>query len=123
DSVDLTRRPGGYVLTVDPMAVDLHRFNQLLTQARTADDQIAVGENSQPFPTHDSGGGGSGAAAAAPRWAGRGRQCQPSSYAISNRSPASKATAVADGFAGEVRSADACRPAAWPWGAAHGYRG
>ncbi|MGH3887884.1 MAG: AfsR/SARP family transcriptional regulator [Pseudonocardiaceae bacterium] len=37
--VDLVRRPGGYVLTVDPMLVDVHRFHHLVAQARAADDQ------------------------------------------------------------------------------------
>jgi DNA-binding SARP family transcriptional activator len=35
---DITRSPGGYVLTVDPMAVDVHRFGRLLADAGTADD-------------------------------------------------------------------------------------
>jgi predicted ATPase/DNA-binding SARP family transcriptional activator len=37
--VDLGRRAGGYVLTVDPMAVDVHRFRQLVGQARAAADE------------------------------------------------------------------------------------
>ncbi len=37
--VDLVRQPGGYVLTVDPMAVDVHRFHHLVAQARAADDR------------------------------------------------------------------------------------
>ena len=37
--VSLTRQPGGYVLTVDPMVVDVHRFHHLVAQARAADDQ------------------------------------------------------------------------------------
>ncbi|HWR47410.1 MAG TPA: BTAD domain-containing putative transcriptional regulator, partial [Pseudonocardiaceae bacterium] len=37
--VDLVRRPGGYVLVVDPMVVDVHRFHHLIAQARAADDQ------------------------------------------------------------------------------------
>jgi DNA-binding SARP family transcriptional activator/tetratricopeptide (TPR) repeat protein len=37
--VDLVRQPGGYVLTVDPMVVDMHRFHHLVAQARAADDQ------------------------------------------------------------------------------------
>jgi len=36
--VAIRRQPGGYVLTVNPMAVDLHRFHALLGQARAADD-------------------------------------------------------------------------------------
>ncbi|QTD96111.1 AfsR/SARP family transcriptional regulator [Streptomyces cyanogenus] len=34
--VRITRRTGSYVLTVDPSAVDLHRFRDLVGQARTA---------------------------------------------------------------------------------------
>lgn len=34
----ITRRPGGYVLAVDPSMVDFHRFQDLLAEARTADD-------------------------------------------------------------------------------------
>src|SRR5215831_2958001 len=37
--VDLARRSGGYVLTVDQMAVDLHRFNRLVAEARAAEDE------------------------------------------------------------------------------------
>ncbi|MGH4002404.1 MAG: BTAD domain-containing putative transcriptional regulator [Pseudonocardiaceae bacterium] len=37
DEVRITRQSGGYVLTIDPMAVDLHRFLYLIRQARTAD--------------------------------------------------------------------------------------
>jgi DNA-binding SARP family transcriptional activator/tetratricopeptide (TPR) repeat protein len=41
--VAISRRPGGYVLTVDPMFVDLHRFDHLIGQARaTNDDEAAV---------------------------------------------------------------------------------
>jgi DNA-binding SARP family transcriptional activator/tetratricopeptide (TPR) repeat protein len=36
DGVGLARKPGGYALTVDPMAVDLHRFHHLITEARKA---------------------------------------------------------------------------------------
>jgi len=39
DKARIARRPGGYVLTVDPLAVDLHRFDHLVEQARAADDQ------------------------------------------------------------------------------------
>jgi DNA-binding SARP family transcriptional activator len=35
--VAITHRPGGYLLAVDPSMVDLHHFNDLLVQARTAD--------------------------------------------------------------------------------------
>jgi DNA-binding SARP family transcriptional activator len=36
---DLARRSGGYVLTIDQAAVDLHRFHQLAAEARAIDDQ------------------------------------------------------------------------------------
>jgi DNA-binding SARP family transcriptional activator len=35
----IARQPGGYRLTVDPMAVDLHRFHHLLGLARAAADE------------------------------------------------------------------------------------
>ena len=34
--VAINRQPGGYVLTVDPLAVDLHRFAALMTRAKQA---------------------------------------------------------------------------------------
>jgi DNA-binding SARP family transcriptional activator len=34
--VRIVRQPGGYLLTIDPMSVDLHRFQRLITQARAA---------------------------------------------------------------------------------------
>ncbi|MFN2495392.1 MAG: BTAD domain-containing putative transcriptional regulator, partial [Pseudonocardiaceae bacterium] len=37
--VGLLRQPGGYVLTIDPMAVDLHRFRHLVIEAREAKDE------------------------------------------------------------------------------------
>jgi DNA-binding SARP family transcriptional activator len=37
--VDLVHRSGGYVLTVDQMAVDLHRFYHLAAEARTVEDE------------------------------------------------------------------------------------
>ncbi|WP_433260430.1 BTAD domain-containing putative transcriptional regulator [Actinosynnema sp. CS-041913] len=40
--VRLTRRSGGYQLTVDEQAVDLHRFRHLITRARAEDDERAV---------------------------------------------------------------------------------
>ncbi|PRY22915.1 AfsR/SARP family transcriptional regulator [Pseudosporangium ferrugineum] len=41
--VAIVRRPDGYALTVDPEAVDLHRFGSLLARARAAgDDDTAV---------------------------------------------------------------------------------
>jgi len=39
DDVSLLRQSGGYVLTVDPMAVDLHRFRDLVTRARAAQSE------------------------------------------------------------------------------------
>ncbi len=39
DGVELARRSGGYVLLVDPMAVDLHRFRQLAAEAARAPDR------------------------------------------------------------------------------------
>jgi DNA-binding SARP family transcriptional activator len=42
EDVRLTRRSGGYLLTVDPLAVDLHRFHHLLAQARAVDDSAAA---------------------------------------------------------------------------------
>jgi DNA-binding SARP family transcriptional activator len=36
--VEITRRPGGYLIAVGPQAVDLHRFAHLLTEARAARD-------------------------------------------------------------------------------------
>lgn len=42
DDVELARRPGGYLLTVDPMAVDLHRFHRLLARSRSTDADPAA---------------------------------------------------------------------------------
>ncbi|MDQ3763938.1 MAG: FxSxx-COOH system tetratricopeptide repeat protein [Actinomycetota bacterium] len=39
NEVDLVHRSGGYVLVVDPMAVDVHRFRHVVAQARAADDE------------------------------------------------------------------------------------
>ncbi len=39
--VTIERHPGGYVLAMDALAVDLHRFRQLLGQARTTEDDTA----------------------------------------------------------------------------------
>lgn len=38
DAVRITRRSGGYLLAVDPMAVDVHRFAALVSRARQARD-------------------------------------------------------------------------------------
>jgi DNA-binding SARP family transcriptional activator/tetratricopeptide (TPR) repeat protein len=41
--VEIARQPGGYVLTVDPQTVDLHRFRRLMTLARESEsDQSAT---------------------------------------------------------------------------------
>ncbi|WP_020666158.1 AfsR/SARP family transcriptional regulator [Amycolatopsis nigrescens] len=37
--IRIIRQVGGYTLTTDPLAVDLHRFRRLIGQARAADDQ------------------------------------------------------------------------------------
>ena len=42
DDARIIRRSGGYVLTVDPMSVDVHRFRRLAGQARSADDPGAA---------------------------------------------------------------------------------
>ncbi|MEJ3746829.1 BTAD domain-containing putative transcriptional regulator [Actinomycetes bacterium KLBMP 9797] len=38
DHVDITRQSGAYLVTADPMVVDLHRFRDLTARARAADD-------------------------------------------------------------------------------------
>src|SRR5438067_4408172 len=44
EGVAIERRAGSYLLTTDPMAVDLHRFRRLCVEARTtADDREAIG--------------------------------------------------------------------------------
>ena len=42
--VGIERQPGGYRLTVDPQAVDLHRFRRLVTLARGAESDQAAAE-------------------------------------------------------------------------------
>ncbi|MCS7478701.1 BTAD domain-containing putative transcriptional regulator [Umezawaea endophytica] len=42
DDVAVVRRGGGYVLEVDPEAVDLHRFRRLVEQARGSEDPQAL---------------------------------------------------------------------------------
>ncbi len=37
DGAEIRREPGGYLLTVNPQAVDLHRFRRLMTTARAAE--------------------------------------------------------------------------------------
>jgi DNA-binding SARP family transcriptional activator/Tfp pilus assembly protein PilF len=40
--VSIERRPGGYVLAIDPMAVDMHRFRQLVAEAQAAGGDAGV---------------------------------------------------------------------------------
>ncbi|MEU6591652.1 BTAD domain-containing putative transcriptional regulator [Streptomyces sp. NPDC046881] len=42
EDVRLDRQAGGYLLTVDPGAVDLHRFRDLIARARAATDEAAA---------------------------------------------------------------------------------
>jgi len=50
DDLKIVRRPGGYVLTVDPMTVDMHRFRDLVARARTAgDDSESISLYEQAF--------------------------------------------------------------------------
>jgi DNA-binding SARP family transcriptional activator/tetratricopeptide (TPR) repeat protein len=42
--VEIRRQPGGYLLTVDPQAVDVHRFRRLVTLARTSDSDQSTAE-------------------------------------------------------------------------------
>ncbi|XVV15410.1 BTAD domain-containing putative transcriptional regulator [Actinoplanes sp. CA-131856] len=42
--VGIERRPGGYALTADPEAVDLHRFRRLVTLARSAESDRSAAE-------------------------------------------------------------------------------
>lgn len=42
DGIGLARRAGGYVLSVDPVAVDLHRFRRLVAAARASDGEQAL---------------------------------------------------------------------------------
>ena len=37
------RRAGGYMLTVDPATVDMHRFRDLVARARSAEEPVALG--------------------------------------------------------------------------------
>ncbi len=40
DDAEIARRPGGYVLTADPLSIDLHCFRRLTGQARAATDPL-----------------------------------------------------------------------------------
>jgi DNA-binding SARP family transcriptional activator/tetratricopeptide (TPR) repeat protein len=42
DGVEIRREPGGYLLTVNPQTVDLHRFRRLMTTARSAESDRAA---------------------------------------------------------------------------------
>jgi DNA-binding SARP family transcriptional activator len=42
DGVEIRREPGGYLLTVNPQTVDLHRFRRLMTTARAAESDRAA---------------------------------------------------------------------------------
>ncbi|MEU4220676.1 AfsR/SARP family transcriptional regulator, partial [Actinoplanes sp. NPDC026623] len=44
EEVQIRREPGGYLLTVDPQAVDLHRFRGLMTMARQAGSDRAAAD-------------------------------------------------------------------------------
>ncbi|MFD4639736.1 BTAD domain-containing putative transcriptional regulator [Lentzea sp. NPDC058436] len=57
--VRIAGRRGGYVLTADPMSVDLHRFPALLERARAAPDEAVLDEalalwRGDPFSTVDT---------------------------------------------------------------------
>jgi DNA-binding SARP family transcriptional activator len=61
--VGIVRRPAGYVITVDPMAVDVHRFRGLVEQARAAGDATVAASlfrqalelwRGDAFPTMDT---------------------------------------------------------------------
>jgi DNA-binding SARP family transcriptional activator/Tfp pilus assembly protein PilF len=41
--ISLAWRSGGYVLTVDPAMVDVHRFRDLVARTRSAEDQVVLG--------------------------------------------------------------------------------
>jgi predicted ATPase/DNA-binding SARP family transcriptional activator len=62
DGVRISRGPGGYLLTADPLTVDLHLFRHLVSRARSADqpaEAAALFERAlrlwrgDPFPTLD----------------------------------------------------------------------
>ncbi|WP_158102695.1 AfsR/SARP family transcriptional regulator [Lentzea kentuckyensis] len=59
DEVSIVGRQGGYVLTVDPMTVDLHRFTGLLERARVTPDVGLLNDalglwRGEPFSTLDT---------------------------------------------------------------------
>ncbi|MEV1012525.1 BTAD domain-containing putative transcriptional regulator [Micromonospora sp. NPDC049801] len=63
DGAEISRRSGGYLLSVDPAAVDLHRFRDLVAGARAVpDDEAALGRfdealglwRGEPFPRLDT---------------------------------------------------------------------
>jgi predicted ATPase/DNA-binding SARP family transcriptional activator len=62
DGVRITRGPGGYLLAVDPLAVDLHLFRHLVSRARAAEQPAEAAAlyaraldlwRGDPFPTID----------------------------------------------------------------------
>ncbi|RZU50579.1 DNA-binding SARP family transcriptional activator [Krasilnikovia cinnamomea] len=44
DGVEIQRQSAGYLLTVDPQAVDIHRFRRLITLARSAESDRSAAE-------------------------------------------------------------------------------
>ncbi|MFD4675490.1 BTAD domain-containing putative transcriptional regulator [Lentzea sp. NPDC058450] len=60
DGVRIVGRQGGYVLTADPMSVDLHRFDALVRQARSSADALSLLDEAlglwrgEPFSTVDT---------------------------------------------------------------------
>ena len=40
DAVHISRGPGGYTLTADPLSIDLHLFRDLVSQARATDESV-----------------------------------------------------------------------------------
>jgi DNA-binding SARP family transcriptional activator len=42
DAVHISRGPGGYTLTADPLSIDLHLFRDLVSQARSTDNPSAA---------------------------------------------------------------------------------
>lgn len=63
EDVAISRQPGGYVLTADPLSVDLHRFRYLASQARATEDPLDAAAlfdraldlwRGDPFPSLDT---------------------------------------------------------------------